>query len=203
VATHSPDVDAYIARSAPFAQPMLTTIREAFHAGCPGLEERLKWGVPSFEYKGLLGGMAAFKKHVAFGFWQSRLMKGHSERFGGAPRASFMGARLASLADLPPKRVMVAYVREAVRLNEEGVKEPRLSRPERPARIAVPRDLRAALAANPSAKVSFDAFPPSAKRDYLEWITAAKTDTTRSRRVEHGGRLTAGLRTRGASVDLR
>ena len=83
MAKHSPEVDAYIARSAPFAQPMLTTIREAFHAGCPGLEERLKWGVPSFEYKGLLGGMAAFKKHVAFGFWKSRLMKGYPNGSGG------------------------------------------------------------------------------------------------------------------------
>ena len=182
--TRSPDVDAYIARSAPFAQAIVTKIREAFHAGCPGLEERLKWGMPSFEYKGLLGGMAVFKKHVAFGFWKSRLMKEFSARFEGAPRASFMGTRIESLADLPPKRALVACVREAARLNEEGVKEPRRAvRNVRPAR-AVPRDVKMALAAHARARASSDAFPPSAKRDYVEWITEAKADSTRSRRVE-------------------
>ena len=184
MARHSPEVDAYIARSAGFAQPILSRIREAFHAGCPTLEERLKWGVPSFEHKGLLGGMAAFKKHVAFGFWKSRLMKGFSERFAAAPRASFMAGRVESLVDLPPRRVLVAFVKEAVRLNEAGVKEPRPSRPVRPARISVPRDLTLALAANARARDTFDAFPPSARRDYVEWISEAKAEATRSRRLE-------------------
>lgn len=182
--TRSSEVDAYIAGSAAFARPILSTIREAFHAGCPALEERLKWGVPSFEYKGLLGGMAAFKKHVAFGFWKSRLMKGFCERFAAAPRASFMGARLESENDLPPKRVLVAFVKEAVRLNEEAVREPQLSRPRRPARVPVPVDLAKALAANARARKTFDGFPPSARRDYVEWIEGAKTEATRSRRLD-------------------
>ncbi len=56
-----PDIDTYIADAPAFARPILTKIRAAFHAGCPELEERIKWGVPSFEYKGILGGMAAFR----------------------------------------------------------------------------------------------------------------------------------------------
>jgi uncharacterized protein YdeI (YjbR/CyaY-like superfamily) len=184
VARHSPEVDAYIAGSAEFARPILGKIREAFHAGCPALEERLKWGVPSFEYNGLLGGMAAFKKHVAFGFWKSRLMEGFAERFAAAPRASFMGARLESVKDLPPKRVLVAFVRQAVRLNEEAIRDLRAARPSRPSRVAVPRDLALALAANARAKRTFEAFPPSAKRDYAEWIVEAKTEATRRRRLD-------------------
>lgn len=184
MAKRSPEVDAYITGSAEFARPILSRIREAFHAGCPALDERIKWGVPSFEYKGLLGGMAAFKKHVAFGFWKSRLMKSFSERFAAAPRASFMGARLESVKDLPPKRVMVAFVREAVRLNEEAIREPRPARPSRPSRVAVPRDLKIAIAANARATKTFDALPPSAKRDYVEWIVEARTEATRARRLD-------------------
>ena len=84
--SRSKEVDAYIAKAPEYARPILVKIREAFHAGCNDLEERIKWGVPSFEYKGMLGGMAAFKKHVTFGFWKARLMDDVHELFSGKPR---------------------------------------------------------------------------------------------------------------------
>ncbi len=119
--SRSPEVDAYIARAPEFARPILEKVRGAFQAGCPEIEERIKWGVPSFEHKGMLGGMAAFKKHVTFGFWKSRLMEDFDKIFTGKRRASMMGARVESLADLPPKKTLVAYVREAKR-EETGKK---------------------------------------------------------------------------------
>jgi len=177
------EVDAYIAGAPEYARPILTRIRAAFHAGCPALEERLKWGVPSFEYKGLLGGMAAFKKHVTFGFWKSRLMEDYHRVFSGAPRASMMGARVVTLGDLPPRGVLVAYVKEAKRLNDDGVKEPRLARPRGTGRVTVPADLEQALAANGKARAVFRGFPPSARREYVEWLTEAKREETRARRL--------------------
>jgi uncharacterized protein YdeI (YjbR/CyaY-like superfamily) len=179
----TPEIDGYIARAPEYARPILTRLREAFHAGCPELEERLKWGMPSFEYKGLLGGMAAFKKHVTFGFWKSRLMEDFHRVFTGEPRASMMGARVESLAELPPKKVLVSYVKEAKRLNDEGVKEPKRARPKRTIRVAVPADLKAALARNAKAKAIFETFAPSHKRDYVEWLTEAKQAETRARRL--------------------
>lgn len=182
VARH-PRVDAYIAQAPAFARPILARLRDAFHAGCPGLEERIKWGVPSFEYEGMLGGMAAFKQHVAFGFWKSRLMAGFEKTFGRPGRASAMGARVESLEDLPPQRVLVAFVREARRLNLVGAREPKLARPRRRIRVSVPADLKEALARRPAAHTFFAGLAPSHRRDYVEWITAAKAPATRARRL--------------------
>lgn len=181
--TRSPEVDAYIAAAAEFARPILEKIRAAFHAGCPELEERLKWGAPSFEYKGPLGGMTAFKRHAAFGFWKARLMTDAHGLFAGAPRASAMGVRVESLAQLPPRRVLVAYVKEARRLNDAGITEPRRARPKRAAPVTLPPDLAAALASNARARRTFEAFPPSCRREYVEWISEARRDATRARRL--------------------
>lgn len=179
----NPAVDAFIAGAPAYARPIFTRVRAAFHAGCPQLEERIKWGVPSFEYKGMLGGMAVFKRHVSFGFWKSRLMADFEKTFGRPGRASAMGARVESVRDLPAKGVLVAFVKEARRLNDEGIKEPKRARPQRSPRVAVPADLKAALARNARAGAAFAAFSPSHKREYVEWITEAKRPATRAKRL--------------------
>jgi hypothetical protein len=176
-------VNGYIREAPEYARPILARIRDAFHAGCPEIEERLKWGMPSFEYKGLLGGMAAFKKHVTFGFWKSKLMEGFHRELVGEPRGGMMGACIQKPADLPSKKALVAYVKEAKRLNDAGIKEPRAARPTGPVRLVVPADLKKALAANKKARAAFDGFPPSARREYVEWITEAKRADTRGKRL--------------------
>jgi uncharacterized protein YdeI (YjbR/CyaY-like superfamily) len=184
MATRTAAVDAYIAKAPEFARPILEKIRDAFHAGCPGIEERIKWGVPSFEYEGMLGGMAAFKRHVTFGFWKSRLMADPERLFARGPRASAMGVRVESLADLPAKRVLVAYVKEAKRLNDEGLKAPRLSGTRKPVRGVVPPDLKGALAKSARARATFEKLSPSHRREYVEWLTEAKREETRRKRLE-------------------
>lgn len=171
-----PRVDAYIARSAHFAKPILRHIREVVHKGCPEVEETIKWGMPHFDYKGMLCGMSAFKEHCALGFWKHKLVapakEGAMGHFG----------RITSLKDLPPDRVLVGYVREAARLNEAGVKVPRKVREPKKA-LATPSDLAAALKKNAKAQASFAGFSPSHKREYIEWITDAKTEETRKKRL--------------------
>jgi uncharacterized protein YdeI (YjbR/CyaY-like superfamily) len=179
----NPAVDAYVAAAPAFARPILRRIRAAFHAGCPEIEERIKWGMPSFEYQGLLGGMAAFQRHVALGFWKSQRMEDFQKIFGRPGAASLMRARIESLQDLPPRKVLVALVREAKRLNAEGVREPKPARPRRSLRVTVPADLQAALARNAKARANFAALPPSHRREYVEWITEAKRPETRARRL--------------------
>jgi uncharacterized protein YdeI (YjbR/CyaY-like superfamily) len=181
--TRSAAIDTYIAEAPAEARPILQKIREAFHAGCPEIEEKVKWGHASFEYKGMLGGMAVFKHHVTFGFWKSRLMDDFDRVFQRGPRSSPMGARVESLADLPPKKVLVAYVKEAKRLNDEGIKEPVRSGPKRRAKVGVPPELTAALKRSAKARAAFEAFSPSHRREYVEWITEAKRDETRAKRL--------------------
>jgi uncharacterized protein YdeI (YjbR/CyaY-like superfamily) len=177
--TRDPRVDAYIARSAPFARPILARLRAAVHAACPEVQETLKWGAPSFEYEGILCGMAAFREHCAFGFWKHDLVMGDDPK---AKEAMGSFGRLRRLADLPPKAQLAGYVKKAMALNEQGVK---VARPKRAPKAAVKMhpELAAALARSKRAARTFEAFPPSQKREYLEWIATAKGDETRKRRI--------------------
>ena len=174
-----PRVDAYIERQAEFARPILRHLREVVHAACPDAEETLKWSMPTFMYKKeMLAGMAAFKQHATFGFWRGSLIVGK-----GDEPMSGMGqfGRLNSIDDLPPRKELEALVRKAMRLTDEGVKPPRDK--HRKEAFTVPQDLRAAIDANPAAAATFEAFPPSAQREYVEWVTDAKRDETRTKRL--------------------
>lgn len=177
-------VDQYIARAPEFAGPILERIRKAFHEGCPEVQEVIKWGVPHFEYHGLLGGMAAFKQHVSFGFWKSKLMSDPQQLFGRGPKASMCNCHVESLKQLPSQTVLVAYVREAARLNQEGHKLP--AKPAKKPPVHVPEDLKAALSQpkNKKANATFQKFSPSHRREYVEWITEAKRPETRKKRLD-------------------
>ncbi len=181
MATRDPRVDAYIARAQPFARPILTHIRKTVHAACPEVEETMKWRVPHFDYKGMLCSMASFKAHCAFGFWKADLLKD-----SGIPAASVtaMGqfGRLTSVAELPAERRLIALVRKAAALNDSGVKAPRRPQAAR-APIEPPPAFVAALRKNQKARAACDALPPSHRREYLEWIVEARTETTRDRRI--------------------
>jgi uncharacterized protein YdeI (YjbR/CyaY-like superfamily) len=176
-------VDAYIAKSAEFARPILTHLRELVHATCPGVEETLKWSMPTFMYAGgILCGMAAFKQHCTFGFWKGSLIIPPD----GISNESAMGqfGRIAKLSELPSKKVLTGYIKQAMKLNAEGVKVPARARSAKPRPApATPDDLLAALKKNKQARATFDAFSPSCKREYVEWITEAKREETRQRRV--------------------
>ena len=180
--TRDPRIDAYIAKSADFARPILAHLREVVHAACPDVQETMKWSFPHFEYKGLLCSMAAFKEHCAFGFWKGSLIVAGD---GDAERAMGQFGRLTKLSDLPSKKVLTGYIKKAMALNEAGVKSPARSKPRTPRpEAAVPDDLAAALGENPTARSTFDNFSPSHRREYIEWITEAKTPATRTRRLE-------------------
>ena len=180
--TTDPRVDDYIAKAAPFAQPILRRIREVVHTACPDVEETMKWSFPHFMHHGILCSMASFKSHCAFGFWKEQLMSGTTGR-GGTVAPQF--GRVTSLKDLPPKAAFLRLVKEAVRLNEDGVKPAPTPKPaaDRSRSVRAPADLLAALRNNPQARAAYEEMSPSNKREYIEWITEAKRDETRKRRV--------------------
>src|SRR5262245_44622243 len=178
MARTDPRVDQYIAKSADFAKPILMHIRRVVHQACPDVEETMKWSMPHFDYKGIMCGMAAFKEHCAFGFWKASLVLDDPAAEEGM--GSF--GRLQSTNDLPSDRQLADYVKKAAKLNDEGVKVARMkAAPKKP--VKVPPDLAAALKKNQAARKTFEAFSPSNQREYLEWITEAKADATRARRL--------------------
>ena len=179
--SRDPRVDAYIARAAPFAKPILTRIRQAVHKGCPDVEETMKWSFPHFDYKGLLCAMASFKQHCTLGFWKASLLKDAGLPMRAKDAMGQFG-RITSVDDLPSEKELVALVRAAARLNDEGIKVARQRRAPKPMPKA-PAALVRALVEHATAKATYDGLSPSHRREYLEWITEAKTDATRDKRI--------------------
>ncbi len=180
-------IDEYIKNAKPFARPVLNHLRELVHQACPEVTETIKWGMPSFEYKGPLVGFASFNQHCAVGFWKASLMKDPQKILTiRQEEKSAMGnlGSIRSLEDLPSGKVMLAYIREAARLNEEGIK---LVRPKPAGRkaLVIPKELSDALSqpGNKNAQAVFNAFSDSHKREYAEWIAEAKTEVTRQKRL--------------------
>jgi hypothetical protein len=180
MSARDPRIDAYIARAQPFARPILERIRNAVHVACPDAIETVKWSMPAFEYKGPLVGMAAFKAHATLGFWKASLMKTVPQDRRGQAMGHF--GRFESIDDVPSETALVRMIREAAALNESGAKVPKKRAAPKPAPRA-PAYLLAALKKNRKALAAWQAFPPSHQREYIEWITEAKTDATRDRRL--------------------
>ena len=175
-----PRIDAYIAKAAPFAQPILTHLRALVARTLPEAEETIKWSMPHWTIGGKnVAGMAAFKAHCAF------MVHGDGRQGPEVNRAMGQYGKIAALADLPSDAALIANLRAAAKrvqtvgtaLKARPVKTPK---PE----IAMPAEFAAALARVPAAQAEFEAFAPSHRREYLEWVTTAKAEATRAKRID-------------------
>lgn len=177
MATKDSRVDAYIEKAPDFAKPILTQLRALAHKACPEVEETMKWRMPHFTRGGILFGMAAFKQHCAVHFWKGKLVLGaeRNEGFGNL-------GRIGTLSDLPGDKALLHYIKKAVKLNESGVKTPAARGPKK--RLIVPDYFRAALRRNKKAQATFENFSYSHKKEYVNWITEAKREETRERRIK-------------------
>lgn len=170
--TKDPRVDAYISKANEFARPILTKIRAAVHKGHRGVSETIKWGVPAYvDDQGIICMTPAFKQHCAWVFWSGR--KPTSVDAKGL-------RRITSAQDLPAQATMVAAVKEAVAREKPAKKSaaPKVARP-----VKVPGYFAAELRKNSKARAAFAAFPPSHRREYVDWVHSAKTAETRQRRL--------------------
>jgi len=179
-------IDAYIAKSADYAKPIMEHLRKLIHKACPEVTETIKWGMPSFEYKGPFMGYAAFKKHATLMFWKAAIMKDKKILTGKATKEA-MGnlGKLESIDDLPKDAVLVKWIKEAMKLNDDGVKYVRAEKPKHERKeYTMPAYFQKVLNKNKKAKAVYDNFSPSHKKEYLEWIVEAKTEETRNKRME-------------------
>lgn len=179
-----PRVDKYINNSASFARPILTHLRSLVHITCPDVEETIKWGFPNFEYKGPLCSMAAFKEHCAFGFWKAALMKdAHKLKQKSDEGMGHLG-KIKSIADIPEDSLLGKYITEAIILNDDGIKLPARKKTTNSKELQIPEKLMFALKKNKNAKQTFDNFSPSHRKEYIEWINDAKTESTSEKRIQ-------------------
>jgi len=173
--SREPRIDAYIAKASPFARPILEKVRERVHALVPNVEETMKWGHPTFCKDGkIVLGTAAFKEHAAINFWRG-------QELGFEAKDGAMGqlGKLISVDDLPPN--LDAMIARAAELSSKPA--PRKAKhPPKPMPELHP-EFAAALDKAPRAKATFEGFPPSCRREYLEWVAEAKQDATRQKRI--------------------
>src|ERR1035437_933347 len=188
MATKDKRVDGYIAKAKPFAKPILNHLRRLVHEACPEVQETIKWSFPCFDYKGVFVSMAGFKEHCVFGFWKASLLKDTKgylkERSNQGGESMGHLGKILSLKDIPPDKVMIDFIKPAKKLNDEGIKVPKKPKISEPKEIIVPDDGQKAWKKNKTALKTFEGCSPSHKREYLEWITEAKTDETRNKRTE-------------------
>jgi uncharacterized protein YdeI (YjbR/CyaY-like superfamily) len=178
-------IDAYINKSADFARPILIHLRKVVHKACPDVQEKIKWGMPHFDYKdNMLCSMASFKQHCAFSFWKASLMKDKTLMMNAKSETS-MGhlGRITSLKDLPSEKKLISYIKEAMKLNDEGVKLDKKPQAAK-TKLNIPKELASALQSNRKAERTFNEFSYSNKKEYVEWIRSAKTVDTRNKRLE-------------------
>jgi uncharacterized protein YdeI (YjbR/CyaY-like superfamily) len=179
-------IDAYIAKSADFAKPILNHIRELVHKTCPDVEEKIKWGMPFFDYKGeMLCHMAAFKQHAVMSFWKAALMK-DATLLENARSEEAMGhlGRITSLKNLPPDKKLTGYIKEAMQLNDLGKKLPSKTKAAEKKELEIPEEFLKALKKNKAAWKHFENFSYSGRKEYIEWIASAKTAATRNKNIE-------------------
>lgn len=185
MAGKDPRIDAYIDKSQEFAKPILSHIRKLVHQACPDVDETMKWSFPHFEYNGaILCSMASFKQHCSFGFWLASLMKDPQNIIDKGNDRTGMGhfGKLQSMKDLPTDKVMIEYIKEAKQLIQKGAKLPKREKTNT-GEVEVPEYFTKALKKNKAAFAYFDKSSNSHKREYIQWITEAKTEETRNKRM--------------------
>lgn len=186
MATKDKRVDAYIEKAQPFAQPVLKKMRELVHKACPDVTETIKWGMPHFEYKGPMFGMASFKQHCVGGFWKSKLLDDPKNLLGerknnGGEAMGNLGC-LTSVKDLPPDKALIGFIKQHMKLNDEGIKVEK-KKPAVKKESVAPKELLTALSKNKKAQITYNNFPPSQKKEYNDWVADAKTESTKTKRI--------------------
>jgi uncharacterized protein YdeI (YjbR/CyaY-like superfamily) len=163
--------------------PILQHLRVLVHVACPEAEETMKWSFPHFMYRGeMLCSMASFKQHCSFGFWKAALMKDAVLLLDNRKEAMGSTGRITSLKELPPDKKIIGWIKEAMKLNDAGIKVPK-AKPVGPVKLVIPAFFSAALAKNKKALAAFEKFSPSQRKEYAEWLTEAKTVPTREKRM--------------------
>jgi uncharacterized protein YdeI (YjbR/CyaY-like superfamily) len=176
-------VDQYIINSAEFAIPILDHLRNLVHKADARIEEKIKWGMPFFDFKGTVCHMASFKNHCAFGFWKGSLMKDEYGIFKERSEAMGLLGKITSFKDLPPDEILIAYIQQAILLNENNIKLPPKPKSTEKKELVVPEYLMEALQEDPEALAVFQNFSTSNKKDYVLWLEEAKTEATRQKRL--------------------
>ncbi|MEO5942036.1 MAG: YdeI/OmpD-associated family protein [Ferruginibacter sp.] len=184
--SYNKEVTAYIAKMENFAKPILTHLREIVHSTCPDVEENIKWGIPHYSYKGdHLVMMAGFKKHCSFNLYKAELMKDEAiqDSVKEGKKFGYMD-KIKDISELPNKKTLIAYIKEAMELNATGTAKPKPVKEKSTVEVVAPKEFLGALKKDKKASEIFESKSPSFRKNYIIWIADAKTDETRQKRID-------------------
>lgn len=177
------DIDKYITEATDFAQPILNHLRQLIFTADPEMEEAIKWRQPCYSQNGLVCAMAAFKQHVNFTFFEGKHLIDKHGVFGDSNNQNLSAFKLKSIDELPADNILISYIQQAIAYNQSAEKPKKTKAKKDKAELIIPRELAEALAQNTKASEHFDNFSYSKQNDYIEWISSAKRDTTRQKRL--------------------
>lgn len=183
MSNHNKKVDEYIFKMADFAKPILTHLRQIIFETCPDVEEDIKWGIPHYGYKGdHLVMMAGFKQHCSFSLYKAELMKDKmiQESVKAGKKFGYMD-KVKDLSELPNKKVLTAYIKEAMELNSSGISKPKVVKEK--VEVVAPKEFIEALEQDKIAFSVYESKSPSFRKNYIIWIADVKTDETRQKRI--------------------
>ncbi|MCB0792148.1 MAG: DUF1801 domain-containing protein [Flavobacteriales bacterium] len=182
-------INSHIAEQDEWKRRLMVRLRQLIHQVDPGIEETWRWNGPHFDRNGIMLGMSAHKTCVSIWFHKGALLKDPRRLFEPLEKDEAKGMRVYKLkeSDAIDEKAFTELVKQAVKLNEDGVK---LSE-AKPARktLVVPPELESVLKKDQHAMTNWEGFSYSKKKDYIEWVTDAKREETRKRRIAQAFQL--------------
>ncbi|MEO9802317.1 MAG: YdeI/OmpD-associated family protein [Reichenbachiella sp.] len=176
----SKKIDAYLTTVSSEHRPVLELIRKTVNAVDDRIQEDWKWRAPCFSLEGLVCWFVAFKSHVGLNFFKGALIEDIHNAFVESEDED-KGNRMIHFKSIDEVKVKVIqdYVKQAVLLNEQGIK---IDFPKRKT-LETPDYLIEALNKNKKAKDVFESFTDAQRKDYIEWLVEAKREETRNKRM--------------------
>ncbi|MEZ4919482.1 MAG: YdeI/OmpD-associated family protein [Saprospiraceae bacterium] len=147
------------------------------------LEESIKWGAPNYSIAGKnVVGLGAFKSYVGLWFYQGVFLKDPAKKLLNAQEGKTKAMRqwrFATIEEIDPNLIK-QYVLEAI-ANSRAGKEVEV---ERNKLIVLDPIFKAALDENPELQAAFKSLSPGKQREYAEYISEAKQEATKQRRIQ-------------------
>jgi uncharacterized protein YdeI (YjbR/CyaY-like superfamily) len=147
------------------------------------MKEECKWGKPTYTVDGKnIVILQGFKEYFGLGFFQGALLK-DPRKVLVQPGQQHAGRvmKFTSAKEITAKAATIkAYVREAIALEEAGVR----MTPRKTSEFPVPEELKQRFRSDARFKRAFQALTPGRQRSYLYHFGAAKQSATRAARIE-------------------
>lgn len=172
-------VDEYIQNQSKWS-PELQILRNIILSA--KLDEHIKWGAPTYSYKGQnIVGLAAFKSYFGLWFFEGALLSDSNSLLINAQEEKTKAMRQLRMHSKEEivHDVISAFLKESMTLVDDGIKTLHEKKP-----LVIPIMLEKMLENHPNLSKNFEGFGLSKKREFCDYINEAKQQATKERRLD-------------------